>query len=149
MSCLVFSVPGSKAQLRRARTPSAVGALSSKPCWVWLLEIPVELLLHNVTFTLWCWSAADLLLARENCWQTGWVDSRAWSSPRQSLSALHGLAAEADEQGSVCNQLVLLLNTWSKSFCYWPWGRMVYWAEHTLVQTCCVCSFPEHIKRKV
>lgn len=50
MSCLVFSVPGSKAQLRRARTPSAVGALSSKPWWVWLLEIPVEQLLHNVLF---------------------------------------------------------------------------------------------------
>lgn len=50
MSCLVFSVPGSEAQLGRARAPSAVGALSSKPCWVCLLEIPEEHLLHNVQF---------------------------------------------------------------------------------------------------
>lgn len=50
MSCLVFSVPGNEAQLRRVHTPSAAGALSSKPCWLWLLEIPVEHLLHNVPF---------------------------------------------------------------------------------------------------
>lgn len=94
---------------------------------------------------------ADLLLARGSCWQTGWPWS--WLQAKPLSTARAGcwgrLEAGRREQGSVCNGLVLLLNTLSKGFCYWPWWRMVCWAECTLVQICCVCSCQEHIKRKI
>lgn len=132
MSCLVFSVSGSKAQLGRAHTPSAVGGLSSKPCWVWLLEIPVEQLLHNVPFhsvvLICCWPAPGQRepLADRLGGQQSVVIPQAKPVSTAWPGCWGTLETGRREQRSVCNQLVLLLNTLSKGFCYWPWGRMVY-----------------------
>lgn len=89
MSCLVFSVPGSEAQLRRAHYPSAVSAPSSKPCWAWLLVIHVEHLLHNVLFhfVLLTCSCPEGAAGR----QAGWP----WSWPQAKPLSTAGLAAEA------------------------------------------------------
>lgn len=65
-----------------------MGALSSKPCWLWLLEIPVEHLLHNVLL-----HSVGLTCS----WPEGAAGRQAGRGHgcRQSLSALPGLAAEA------------------------------------------------------
>lgn len=64
ISCVVFSVPDLKAQFRRVHIPSAVGTLSSKACWVWLLEIPVEHLHCTMSHeSLLCCSVTNLVLA--------------------------------------------------------------------------------------
>lgn len=69
-------------------------------------------------FTLWCWSAADLLLAwREPLAdRLGGQQSMVIPGGKAPQHCWGRLEAGRREQGSVCNQLIMLLNTLSKMF---------------------------------